>query len=202
MPAQVTISPEVARQLGEVLRIVVAGTMEVLKARNDIRRELRIPSTVLAPNENNPLKFSADVDDAMHKLFIQRASAYLATVPAFREAFGDIRHHQVALLKSVGAAFEHMLGKFDPKVLEQQFKTKTGREGVLGFGSKDKTWQAYVEHYTQLREDREHAYRKLFGEQWAQAYEKELQTQKAQHSQGRDSKAQSQEQDPQWPDRS
>jgi len=178
-PSQVTISSEVARQLGEVLRIVVAGTMDVLKARNDIRRELRIPSTMLAPHENNPLKFSADVDDALHKLLVQRASAYLGTVAAFREAFGDIRHHQVALLKSVGAAFDHMLRRFDPKVLEEQLGQKGGRGGVLGFGSKDKPWQAYVEHYGELQADRDHAYRRLFGEEWARAYEKELQQQKA-----------------------
>jgi len=184
-PAQVTMSPEVASQLGEVLRIVVAGTMDVLRARNDIRRELRIPSTTLAPRENNPLKFSADVDDALHKLLVQRASAYLGSVAAFREAFGDIRHHQVALLRSVGVAFDYMLSKFDPKMLEEQLQAKGGRSGVIGLGARGKTWQAYVEHYAELLADRDHAYRKLFGEEWARAYEKELQLQKSRDRTGK-----------------
>src|SRR5215472_12727687 len=178
-PARVALSPEVARQLGEVLRIVVEGTLQILKGRNDIRRELRIPSTMLAPRENNPLKFSADVEDALHKLLVQRASAYLGTVAAFREAFGDIRHHQVALLKSVAVAFDHMLGKFDPKVLEAQLDQKTGRSGMLGLGGKGKPWQAFVEYYAELQADHDHAYRKLFGEEWAKAYEKELALQKS-----------------------
>ena len=178
-PAHASLSPEVAQQLGELLRIVVAGTMEVLKARNDIRRELRLPSTVLASSDNNPLKFSADVDDALHKLLVQRSGAYLGTVAAFREAFGDIRHHQVALLKSVGVAFDYMLGRFDPEALEGQFGSKAGRAGVLGLGGKARPWQAYVEHYAALLGDRDHAYRKLFGEEWAKAYEKELQLQKS-----------------------
>lgn len=177
-PGQVTMSQEVASQLGEVLRIVVAGTMDVLKGRNDIRRELRIPSTVLAARENNPLKFSADVDDALHKLLVQRASAYLGTVAAFREAFGDIRHHQVALLKSVGIAFDYMLSRFEPKFLEQQLQAKAGRSGVLSLGAKGKPWQAYLEYFAELQGDRDHAYRKLFGEEWARAYEKELELQK------------------------
>ena len=184
-PAQVTMSREVASQLGEVLRIVVAGTMDVLKGRNDIRRELRIPSTVLAPRENNPLKFSADVDDALHKLLVQRASAYLGAVAAFREAFGDIRHHQVALLKSVGIAFDYMLSRFDPKFLEQHLQAKAGRSGVLGLGAKGKPWQAYLEYFAELQADRDHAYRKLFGEEWARAYERELELQKAQHGAGK-----------------
>jgi type VI secretion system protein ImpI len=177
-PAQVSMSPEVAHQLGEVLRIVVAGTMDVLKARNDIRRELRLASTVLEARENNPLKFSADVDDALHKLLIQRAAAYLGTVAAFREAFGDIRCHQIALLKSVGAAFDHMLAKFDPKSLESELGLPPGRSGVLGLVAKDKTWESYIKHYAELVADREGSYRRLFGEEWARSYEKELELQK------------------------
>jgi type VI secretion system protein ImpI len=176
-PSQVRLSPELAQQLGEVLRIVVAGTMEVLKARNDIRRELRLPSTVLASTDNNPLKFSADLDDALHKLLVQRSDAYLGTVAAFREAFSDIRHHQIALLRSVGVAFDHMLRRFDPEALEEQFGSKVDRPGVLG--KKHKPWQAYVEYYAALQDDRDHAYRRLFGEEWAKAYEQELQLQKS-----------------------
>jgi type VI secretion system protein ImpI len=177
-PAQVSMSPEVAHQLGEVLRIVVAGTMEVLKARNDIRRELRLASTALAARENNPLKFSADVDDALHKLLIQRAAAYLGTVAAFQESFSDIRCHQIALLKSVGAAFDHMLAKFDPKSLEAELELSPGRSGVLGLVAKGKPWETYVKHYAELVGDREASYRRLFGEEWARSYEKELETQK------------------------
>jgi type VI secretion system protein ImpI len=166
----------VARQLGEVLRIVVGGTMEVLKSRNDIRRELRLPSTVLASTDNNPLKFSADVNDALHKLLVQRSEAYLGAVAAFREAFHDIRYHQIALLRSVGVAFDHMLRRFEPRALEEHFGAKSDRAGVLS--KKHKPWQAYLEYYASLQSDRDHAYRRLFGEEWAKAYEQELQLQK------------------------
>ncbi|MBV8400379.1 MAG: type VI secretion system-associated FHA domain protein TagH, partial [Acetobacteraceae bacterium] len=158
-PARAVITPEVARQLGEVLRLVVGGTMEILRARNDIRRELRIPSTQLAPGKNNPLKFSADVDDALHKLFIQRAPSYLDTVSAFREAFNDIRDHQLALLKSVGVAFDYMLAKFDPKELERQLQVEVSRP-VLGLAGKAKPWEAYARWYAELAGDHDHTYRK------------------------------------------
>ena len=176
-PARAVITPEVARQLGEVLRLVVGGTMEILRARNDIRRELRIPSTQLAPGKNNPLKFSADVDDALHKLFIQRAPSYLDTVTAFREAFDDIRHHQLALLKSVGVAFDYMLAKFDPKELEKQLQLEVGR-AVLGLAGKAKPWEAYGRWYAELASDHDHTYRKLFGDKWAKAYETEIRSPK------------------------
>jgi type VI secretion system protein ImpI len=173
-PAHAVIAPEVARQLGAVLRLVVGGTMEILKARNDIRRELRIPSTQLAPKKNNPLKFSADVDDALHKLFIQHSPSYLDTVTAFNEAFNDIRRHQLALLKSVGVAFDHMLARFDPKDLEKQMQVEGGRPGILGLGAKNKPWEAYARLYAELLSDHESTYRKLFGAEWAKAYEAQI----------------------------
>jgi len=173
-PAHAMVAPEVARQLGAVLRLVVGGTMEVLKARNDIRRELRIPSTQLAPKKNNPLKFSADVDDALHKLFIQRSPSYLDTVTAFEEAFNDIRRHQLALLKSVGVAFDHMLARFDPKELEQQMQLEAGRPGLFGLGTKNKPWEAYSRLYADLLSDHDRTYRKLFGAEWATAYETQI----------------------------
>jgi type VI secretion system protein ImpI len=130
---------------------------------------------MLAPRENNPLKFSANVEDALHKLLVQRADAYLDITAAFGEAFTDIRHHQLALLKSVSAAFDHMLARFDPEKLEARNESKGGGlPGVLNLGGKGKAWQNYVEYYAQLRADREHAYRRLFGEQWAKSYEQEL----------------------------
>jgi type VI secretion system FHA domain protein len=178
-PAQVDLSPGIVEQLADALRIVIEGTMDTLKVRNDIRRELRISSTMMATRENNPLKFSADADDALHKLLVQRSHAYLDMAAAFREAFGDIRHHQVAMLKSVGVAFDYMLSRFDPKILEKQFAPKPGSTGILSLTGKIKPWQAFVEYYAELRADHERTYRRLFGEEWAKAYEQELMLQKS-----------------------
>lgn len=177
-PGQTALSPEVARQLGEVLRIVVEGTMQVLQARNDIRKEFRLPTTQVARKDNNPLKFSADVSDALHKLLVQRSSAYLDTVSSFEDAFDDIRVHQLVMLESLRAAFDHMLKEFDPEVLQAHFTRQGGRSSVLGLGGKPKLWESYSARYAELLADRDFAFRRLFGEEFGRAYEQNLERQR------------------------
>jgi type VI secretion system protein ImpI len=173
-PRQVQMSPEVVRQLGRVLRIVVEGTRQVLQARKEIRREFRTPSTELAQTDNNPLKFSADAADALHKLLVQRSPAYLDTVSAFSDAFDDIRAHQLAMLESLRTAFEHMLRQFDPQTLEKQLAGQAAQGGVLGLGGRPKLWEAYVARFRDWQSDRDEAFRRLFGEEFGKAYEQNL----------------------------
>ncbi|HLZ96918.1 MAG TPA: type VI secretion system-associated FHA domain protein TagH [Steroidobacteraceae bacterium] len=177
-PAQTQLSQEVAGQLGEVLRIVVEGTMQVLQARNQIRKEFRMATTQVTQKNNNPLKFSADVADALHKLLVQRSPAYLDTVNSFTDAFDDIRVHQFAMLASLRVAFDYMLQQFDPDVLQAQFARQAGRGSVLGIGGKPKPWEAYVARYGELAADRDFAFRRLFGEEFGKAYEQNLEQQK------------------------
>jgi type VI secretion system protein ImpI len=177
-PAQTQLSQEVASQLGEVLRIVVEGTMQVLQARNQIRKEFRMATTQVAQKNNNPLKFSADVADALHKLLVQRSPAYLDTVNSFTDAFDDIRVHQLAMLASLRVAFDYMLQQFDPEVLQAQFARQAGRGSVLGIGGKPKPWEAYAARYGELAGDRDFAFRRLFGEEFGKAYEQNLEQQK------------------------
>jgi type VI secretion system FHA domain protein len=169
------VAPEIAGQLGEVLRIVVDGTMQVLRARNEIRKEFRLPTTQVMRRDNNPLKFSADAEDALHKLLFQRSAAYLDAVSSFKDAFDDIRLHQLAMLESLRAAFDHMLGQFDPEVLHAQFAKQGGR-GLLG--AKPKLWELFVARYGELVADRDYAFRRLFGEEFGKAYERTLEDRK------------------------
>ena len=118
-PADVT--PEMARDFGQILRVVVSGVMDVMRSRQQIKDEFRLPVTRVRPAENNPLKFSANVDDALHNLLVKRNRAYLPPVEAFEDAFADLRDHQIAMLAGMRMAFESMLAEFDPDRLQQEF---------------------------------------------------------------------------------
>ena len=118
-PADVT--PELARTFGQILRVVVSGVMDVMRSRQQIKDEFRMRMTHFRPAENNPLKFSANVDDALHNLLVKRNAAYLAPVEAFEDAFADLRNHQIAMLAGMRVAFESMLAEFDPDRLQQEF---------------------------------------------------------------------------------
>ena len=170
------MSPEVMQELGKVLRVVVEGLMEVLRARAEIKAQFRVPLTRMKSVENNPLKHSPNVESALHTLLVQRNPGFLSSVQAFEDAFADIRNHQMAMLEGVRVAFESMLESFDPKELEKEFD----RNGKRGFGSaKSRYWELYVNRFGRLGEDADDTYRKLFGDVFASTYEKQFECLKA-----------------------
>jgi type VI secretion system FHA domain protein len=169
------LSPEVVQELGKVLRVVVEGVMAVLQGRAEIKSQFRLPLTRVQARENNPLKLSPNVESALHTLLVQRNPGYLPTVQAFEDAFADIRNHQLAMLEGVRVAFESMLGAFDPQQMEQDFERMVKRAGLLGgLSGKSRYWELYTERFARLGRDADDTFRRLFGDVFAQAYERQL----------------------------
>jgi len=173
-PADVT--PELARTFGQILRVVVSGVMDVMRSRQQIKDEFRMRMTQFKPAENNPLKFSANVDDALHNLLVKRNAAYLGPVEAFEDAFADLRNHQIAMLAGMRVAFESMLAAFDPDSLQQEFDRQLGK-GLMP--AKLRYWDLYREKRDEMLKDPEASFRRLFGEEFARAYEEQLRQLKA-----------------------
>jgi type VI secretion system protein ImpI len=173
-PARHALRPEVLQQFGSVLRTVVDGTMEVLRARSEIKDAFRLPETRIARSHNNPLKFSVDGADALFNLLVKRNDAYLDTEAAFEDAFDDIRFHQLAMLKGMQAGFEKMLEHFDPAELQKKAE-KSGGLSFAGLGGrKGRLWDEHAAAYQALIQDRDDAFRRLFGDAFGRAYEEEL----------------------------
>jgi type VI secretion system FHA domain protein len=179
-PANVT--DEVAREFGQILRVVVSGVMDVMRSRQQIKDEFRMRMTRVRAAENNPLKFSANVDDALHNLLVKRNPAYLPPVEAFEDAFADLRNHQIAMLAGMRVAFESMLAEFDPDRLQQDFDRQLNK-GLVP--AKLRYWDLYREKRHEIVKDPEASFRRLFGEEFARAYEDQLKQLKAQESSGR-----------------
>mgnify|MGYP001490889695 CR=1 FL=1 len=173
------ISPELMQNFGQILRVVVSGLMEVLRARERIKDEFRMRMTTFKTADNNPLKFSANVEDALHNLLVKRNSAYLGPVEAFEDAFLDVRNHQMAMLAGVRAAFDAMLSEFDPQQLQERFDRQLKKGGLLAVPARMKYWELYRDAFQEMTKDPESTFRELFGEEFARAYEQQLERLKA-----------------------
>jgi type VI secretion system FHA domain protein len=171
------VTPEVAREFGQILRVVVSGVMDVMRSRQQIKDEFRMQGTRVRRIDNNPLKFSADVDDALHNLLLKRNAAYMSPVEAFEDAFADLRNHQIAMLAGMRTAFESMLAEFDPDRLQEEFDRQLAK-GLVP--AKLRYWDSYRERQQQAAKDPEAAFRRLFGEKFARAYEDQLRALKSQ----------------------
>jgi type VI secretion system FHA domain protein len=165
---------ETAQVLGEVLRTSVNGLMEVLRARERIKDELRMRGTTFKAANNNPLKFSANVDDAFHNLLVKRNLAYLPPAEAFEDAYRDVRDHQTAVMLAMRLAFEAMLARFDPARLQEEFDRHLKKGSILGVPAKLRYWDLFRERYGDMSKDADASFRKLFGEEFAKAYEEQL----------------------------
>src|SRR5262249_40264437 len=168
-PAEVT--PELARTFGAIIRIVVAGVMDVLQSRRQIKDEFRMRMTQFRPAEKHSLKLSANVEDALHNLLVKRNAAYLGPVEAFEDAFADLRNHQLAVLAGMRVAFESMLAEFDPERLQEDFDRQAGK-GLVP--AKMRYWDMFRDKRREMVKDPEATFRQLFGEECARAYEEQL----------------------------
>ncbi len=153
------------------MRSVVQGLIEVLRARSEIKTEFRMAVTQVKVSENNPLKFAANAEDALANLFGRRNSAYLPPQEAFDDAFSDVRFHQLAMLVGVRAGFDHLMSRFDPEQLGRSV-FQAGAARLVR--RRREALEMYSERFREMAADRDETFRRLFGEEFARAYEQQL----------------------------
>ena len=158
----------------EVLREMVSGLMQVLVSRGAIKNEFRMNVTTIQPVENNPLKFSANVEDALENMFIKQGNAYKKPIEAVKDGFEGIAEHQVAILAGIREAFKGIVERFDPVVLEQRF-AKQKKGGLIPGSQKAKYWESYQDYYNELVGDMDRSFQYLYGDEFVRAYENQLQ---------------------------
>ena len=173
------ITPELSRQLGQIIRIVVAGLMDILQSRQRIKEEFGIQHTMFRPADNNPLKFSANVEDALHNLLVKRNAAYLGPVDAFADAFDDLRDHQLAMLAGLRVAFDTMLTEFDTDRMQEDFDAQMSKHALPLIPAKMRYWDLYRDKYQALLKDPDVTFDRLFGEEFKRAYEEQFRKLKA-----------------------
>jgi type VI secretion system FHA domain protein len=173
------VTAQLSRDLGQIIRIVVEGLMDILRSRQRIKEEFRMHQTMFRPVDNNPLKFSANVEDALHNLLVKRNAAYLGPVEAFGDAFDDLRDHQLAMLAGMRVAFDAMLAQFDSEALEQEFDAQLGKHALPLMPTKLRYWDLYRERRQAMAKDPEATFARLFGDEFRRAYEEQFRQLKA-----------------------
>ena len=171
---EATLTPEVMSELGAIVRVVVQGVVDMLRARDEIRTGFRIPITLAQSRENNPLKLAPNAESALRSLFVKYDDAWLPAVASFEQAFADLKAHQLAMLKGMRAGFEGMLTRFDPDKLEHRFESQSKAAAFAGLGARSKFWEQYRNWFAEATEDEQDCFRRLFGDVFGKAYEEEL----------------------------
>jgi len=165
---------DISRTIGSLMREMVAGLMQVLSSRSSIKNEFRMSVTTIQPVENNPLKFSVNVDDALENMFIKKGNAYKKPVDAVQEGFQGIAEHQMAILAGIRSAFKGVIERFDPVTLEKRFD-KQNKGGLIPGIKNAKNWELFCDYYSEVAGDLDNSFQYLFGDEFVRAYEDQLQ---------------------------
>jgi type VI secretion system FHA domain protein len=160
--------------LGQLLREAVRGTVELLVARAALKRELRAEVTMIVARENNPLKFSPTVEVALQHLLGAPTPGFMAPAAAMRDAFDDLRAHQIGVMAGMRAALEGVLGRFDPQQLEGKLTRRSAIDSLIPATRKARLWEAFQELFAQLQREAQDDFDELFGRAFLQAYEAQL----------------------------
>jgi predicted component of type VI protein secretion system len=92
----------------------------------------------------------------------------------------------MAMLAGMRVAFEEMLAGFDPDRLQKQFDGEIKKGGaLLSVPAKFRYWDLYRDRFHDMVKDPDASFRELFGDEFARAYEEQLDRLK---NQGRDGK--------------
>jgi len=172
------ISPELAAELpvviGLLVRECVSGLIEVLMARTKLKSAFRVDQTIIQPVENNPLKFSVGIDEALDNMLLNNNRGYLPALEAVKEGFDDIRAHQMATMAGMQGALQDVLQRFDPDVIEHNFNSGAKENVFLAAYHKTKYWEHYKDLYDDTSKEANDNFQNLLGESFMRAYEEQV----------------------------
>jgi FHA domain-containing protein len=168
------LTPAMMLLLGQFMREATRGTIELLAARAEVKREMRAAMTMIRPRENNPLKFSPTVEVALQHLLGPSTTGFMAAAPAVSDAFDDLKAHQMGVMAGMKAAMEGVRERFDPAVLEAKLTRKSGLGGLIPATRKARLWELYQEQFGQISAEAKDDFDDLFGNAFRRAYEAQL----------------------------
>jgi FHA domain-containing protein len=167
-------TPQLLSSIGEMLKIAVGGLQRLVTMRARAKNEMQAQMTMIAPRDNNPLKFSPDEHVALQMLLQPPTRGFLDGPAALRDALTDLQSHQVGMTAGMRAVLEAVLDRLDPEKLA----TLQGRRSIFDFlrpaRRRARLWDTYLSQYRSLREEAEDNFRRFSGEVFREAYEAQV----------------------------
>jgi len=171
LPAGLT--PEIVGVIGSLLRTATAGAIDMLAARAATKLEVQASVTLISAQSNNPLKFLPNAESALQQMLGKKMPGFMRADDAMRDAFDDLRAHEIGVIAGTRAALTEVLGRFDPAILEKRLAGGSLIDSFLPTIRKTKLWEIYLEQYARIRREAEDDFQSVFGRSFLAAYEQE-----------------------------
>ena len=161
-------------RLGEAFRALVSGLRSVMIARASIKSEFRIEQTMIRARGNNPLKFSADDDDAISALIGVGRRTDMTPAAAVADSLRDIRLHELASMAAMQSAVRTVLDGLHPDKI-RAVSEQGGGMNLIPAQRKARAWDTYEAQHARTVQALSDDFDSVFGKAFARAYEDALQ---------------------------
>ncbi|HEX9276299.1 MAG TPA: type VI secretion system-associated FHA domain protein TagH [Casimicrobiaceae bacterium] len=168
------LSPELMYQLGQLLREATRGMLDLLLARAATKREVRAEMTIIVAQDNNPLKFSPNVEAALAALLTPRGHGFMPPLRAVRDAYEGLSSHQQGFVAGMRAVLDVVLARFNPADFERRLTQRSMTDSLLPMNRKAKLWDLFNELYGELAQQAAADFHTLFGQEFLRAYDAQI----------------------------
>lgn len=164
-------SAEHAELLGVILREITQGTMDLLAARAITQREIRVGSTLISEQSNNPLHYLPAAEAAMVQMVTGQLPGFMHGTRALPEAFADLLAHDAGVIAGMHGALSEVLARLDPRQLDAALKDTTEqRIHVAASAEKARWWDAQSARFAQEMMLTEDDFHQAWGGAFVNAY--------------------------------
>ena len=178
-PSAKSLTPDTMEAIGQLLREAVQGTLDLLRARGLTKSEMRADVTMIMAQDNNPLKFSPSVEAALSHLLAPQMHGFMPPLRAMKDAYDDLRAHQLGFLAGMRAALEEVLARFSPQELGKRLTDQSFLDDLLPMNRKAKLWDQFVERYAAISSEAREDFNAAFGKAFRRAYEAQVKSLRA-----------------------
>jgi FHA domain-containing protein len=183
MAAPVRLTPALMELIGSIAYHATAGAMELIAARQITKREIRAEVTMIVADDNNPLKFLPTPEAAIMQMLGPRMPGFMKGGEAMRDAFDDLRAHEVGVIAGMRAALADVLQRFDPALLQKRLGESGLLDALVPGARRARLWDLFEASFAQLYREANDDFQSLFGEAFTKAYEEQIELDRARRRQ-------------------
>jgi FHA domain-containing protein len=135
---------------------------------------MRADVTMIMAQDNNPLKFSPTVEAALTHLLSSQVHGFMPPLRAMKDAYDDLRAHQLGFLAGMRAALEEVLARFAPPELAKRLTEQSMLDDLLPMNRKAKLWDLFLERHAAISGEAREDFNAAFGKAFRRAYEAQV----------------------------
>lgn len=179
-----TLPNEIYYELGQSMNLMLLGLIKSLRTRASLKSEFKINQTTFQLQENNPLKFSATIDDIFQNLYLHRSNSFLSSKSAIYEAFNDTENHDKALVAGTLGALKGLLEQLDPERIRENNYQEYYLDKIIPKNKHARNWNMFLQLHENLKGEISTHGSSALTDDFVKAYDQTIKLLKQEHSEG------------------